>query len=392
VIATNAMRFETYAGYSWYYGCELQLLRDGAPLSEARLAAVEYEDLYGCLVVSKVSPPEITWLQRLGFFDGVSPPTYGFATTDVPTTGERLLLTGYVEEMPGVYYLDVDRRSYTWAGRDGGLSNDDFGWRVVEVGDFDGDAARDFATSCASRDAAAPHIQLVNHGLDTVLARHPLPVPGLRACSLSELRGAGDRSSFAVAFLATSDNFGLYPSHLGVWWPKGEHANWLIEVAPTAGCFWRTDLVVIADVDGDGVCDLVIGGDARAVRGLRGDRISCISGRTGSVIWASQLPGETGACVELCLVDDRDGDGLREVLVARPGDVTANALSVLAARDGRLIGVIEPPPDVTASFGRALDGASYRLDSGELRSFVAVGEPRQPGGVVWLLELEPPQR
>jgi hypothetical protein len=153
------MRFETYAGYSWYYGCELQLLRDGAPLSEARLAAVEYEDLYGCLVVSKVSPPEITWLQRLGFFDGVSPPTYGFATTDVPTTGERLLLTGYVEEMPGVYYLDVDRRSYTWAGRDGGLSNDDFGWRVVEVGDFDGDA---LATSRHRAPRATPLLPTSN--------------------------------------------------------------------------------------------------------------------------------------------------------------------------------------------------------------------------------------
>ena len=156
----------------------------------------------------------------------------------------------------------------------------------------------------------------------------------------------------------------------------------------------NVDLLKLADLDGDEVEELVIDADLRGVQPADPARVSCVSGRTGEMLWSTAVCDSTlGLWSRMCLIDDRDGDGLRDVLVARPGGAPQHPLMVLSARDGRLLGSVAAPPGASSELGAELDSALGRDKGGRLRCFVAAGDPRETDdGVVWLLELEPPQR
>jgi len=117
-------------------------------------------------------------------------------------------------------------------------------------------------------------------------------------------------------------------------------------------------MLAIDDIDGDGVCDLVISSPgAHEGRG----RIECFSGRDGLRlrVYDGLEPGaEFGA--SLALLEDIDGDGLRDLAAGAPLgrglEDRAGCVLVVSSRDGKLLANL-PGPQAGCRFGHALDAA-----------------------------------
>lgn len=104
------------------------------------------------------------------------------------------------------------------------------------------------------------------------------------------------------------------------------------------------------DIDGDGVCDLLVSGGELVSGG--GQDVRIYSGRTGSSLrWLSEQPEDrgwwgSGFGGSALFVDDFDGDGVADVAVQmrdyRAGD---GALAVHSGKTGKRIFRIEAPGD-----------------------------------------------
>jgi hypothetical protein len=161
---------------------------------------------------------------------------------------------GVVHIISGVNNLEIGHL-------DGSSAGGHFGWNVLSLGDVDGDSTPDFAV-------AAP----ADGGMGTVT---------LYSQSLTPVQG------WQAAGATANEDFG-------------------------------ESILQIADVDGDGVTDLLVGAPAIHNPALPG-RVALISGATGGGLGsaAGLAPADRfGTAIQ---IGDADGDGVPDVYVGSPG-------------------------------------------------------------------------
>lgn len=143
----------------------------------------------------------------------------------------------------------------------------------------------------------------------------------------------------------------------------------------------------LADVNGDGVHDLLVGAPAALVSGERRGAVRVISGLTGQTIrthLGDAAGDEFGAALEQAVVD-LDGDGFVDYAVGAPG---SGYVRVFSGKKGKTLYTFHPALPAAARFGAAI---RYTFDqlSAPTGQF-AIGAPDDDSfgddaGSVWLV-------
>jgi hypothetical protein len=373
----------------WSFNPGMLLLGDGRPASDLRLVAVEGVFPQE-LVVFAPTLPEVVLRKTLGFWDGLRSCVLGLTSIDGGERGQSLVLVGYANDVPGVLGLDLGARTTSQLGSEPDLYLSEVDGPIEQFEDLDGDGRPEFVASGVRRGDEKKFV-FASSVSGAVVARHAAPLLEWPVSSLRRVASRNADLGSGVAFVATERGDELVTSTVGVSWPFSAHAAWTTSFESNHRNGLDVELVSCPDVDGDGVDELLVGADLRAQTPPHFGRVSCVSGRSGALLWSAPVcEADVGRCSRMCLVDDRDFDGLRDVLVARPGAPRGHPLVVLSTRDGRVIGTLAPPGEASDGFALQVDSALCVDESGGQRCFVAVGDDGR--GVVWLLELEPPQR
>jgi len=196
-----------------------------------------------------------------------------------------------------------------------GRAGDRLGAAVAAAGDLDGDGADDFLIGAPYDDP---------DGLGD--AGTTLVVSGAGGTLLYRLTGGapGDRLGASIAGGADVDGDGVLDFAIGVPGAAGGGDALVVSGASGAilliagGVSGGDELgaaVALADVDGDGRADLVVGSPG-ATSGA--GRIDLFSGRSGQPVWS--LGGRSGDALGSALAaGDLDGDGLAEIVAGSPG-------------------------------------------------------------------------
>lgn len=103
---------------------------------------------------------------------------------------------------------------------------------------------------------------------------------------------------------------------------------------------WRA--ASLGDVDNDGVVDFAV---TAPFHNLNMGRVYVRSGRDGSTLW--HLTGTNTSDIlgyELAVLDDRDGDGAREVVVSAPFSGDGGRVMVYSGSDGQLLQLFTSTP------------------------------------------------
>jgi len=141
----------------------------------------------------------------------------------------------------------------------------------------------------------------------------------------------------------------------------------------------RGQAVALADLDGDGIADLIVG----APREDGGDvfdsgRVLATSGATDDPLWTldgDEINGRLGSA--LAAVGDIDGDGLDDLLVGAPGEAGGAGRALLVSGlDGSIMDFVEGAPG--DGLGAAVSLAGDRDLDG--RRELAVAAPAAAGG------------
>jgi outer membrane protein assembly factor BamB len=110
---------------------------------------------------------------------------------------------------------------------------------------------------------------------------------------------------------------------------------------PTDNRFERGQLVACHDLDGDGRPEVVFLYETsdRTGPGVRGYRfgLAVLRGDTGALRWRQAVPGRTGGPDRRLAVADLDGDGVRDLVFLLVGDDGVPVLHALSGRDGRAL-------------------------------------------------------
>lgn len=290
----------------------------------------------GTLVRSLISPqPE---------FGGQAFPSFGVAVAGVPDVdgdGFGDLLVGAMREGTG-----DSGRAYLFSGATGALlltmttpnpeTNGYFGGAVSSVPDADGDGVADLLVGAWNEDAGA-----TNAG---------------RAYLFSGATGALLRT--------------------------------FVSPSPTSQGIFGFSLQGVADVDGDGRGDVLVGASGESAPHLTSGRAYLFSGSTGALLRTYTSPnavqsGNFGASV--AGVPDVDGDGREDHLVGAFGEMVgalrAGRAHIYSGATGvRLGSVVSPNPEASGAFGAAVSGVPDA--SGDGRGEVLVGAPAEDGGLV----------
>lgn len=232
-------------------------------------------------------------------------------------------LTGFIT---GFISLGADMEAWAQGGVGGGpvvyqvhgTRRSELGWSLVLLGDVDRDGSRDFAAS--SLDAAVRE----NPGRVDVCS-------GKTGAVLRTWHFLDGRVMYGV--VAAPDLDGDGGPEVGV-----ATEEELQVLSPVTGKTWysqpfasafsggRLLSVVVQDIDGDGVEDLVLGqgrADSTAGVGAAG-RVSLHSGGSGARLWVREGTVERGRLGDpLVSAGDHDGDGAADVLTAGVLDDTA---------------------------------------------------------------------
>lgn len=255
----------------------------------------------------------------------------GDGNSDVIVSEPTAELEGGLRGVVHAYRLDG-----TLIWRAIGALNQGFGWYVERAGDQTGDGIEDLWIGSPS-DPEAGVVYLVSGRDGQVKASFVGPGSfGWHIAALSDLDGDG-RTDLAVgAPAAVVDN--LYRGQVFVMSATGEILHTFTGEFPDHQ--FGVMVIGLDDLDNDGVPDLAIsapGGEVATAPG--GSEISVLSGATGERLRLltgrdeDELYGRS-----LALLDDLDGDGLRDVAIGAPWFADkAGRVEVRSARDNRVL-------------------------------------------------------
>src|SRR6187402_3362198 len=225
---------------------------------------------------------------------------------------------------------------------------------VASAGDVDGDGAADFAMSKAG---GLGQVEVRSGGdgglLWTVEGAKAGDGFGATLAGLGDVDGDGS-DDLAVA----APNMPLFgigpPAYVRV--VSGVDGSTLWEVpAATPGEMYGKSLARIADLDGDGSDDLIVGSTFAS-------KVQVRSGASGALVLDLSPPQgashDFGTCV--AALGDLDGDGLADLGVGDPGFQSGRGrISLHSGLDGSVLFSIAPPtqgPPPSLSFGKTFDG------------------------------------
>lgn len=264
----------------------------------------------------------------------------------------------------------------TWVGA---VAGDQFGRALCGLGDVDGDGVGDLGVGAPASHSAGTHageVSVYSGRLGTLLFQ----VQGAAWDHLGhDLVGLGDVNGDGCGDLAIgipfSDdaafNGGRVQVHSGrdggfLWGASGH----------TAGDQFGFALGSGADVDMDGIQDLVVVAPAADASGFDSGSASVLSGVDGHVLFVIPGPGAGVYMSAAQLLQDQDGDGRAEVLTGTPaapkGSEHAGYVGVHSGVDGSLLRRLRGARDF-GWFGFSL-AAGGDLDGDGVHDF-AVGAP-----------------
>ena len=243
------------------------------------------------------------------------------------------------------------------------IGNLSLGESDLELSDLDGDGDVDVLVSSRAGDFVA-WIENLGGATFGPLLFLDSQMDGAAGVDLGDLDGDGDLDVLAAA--KNAGVFAWYPSHLA-FLPNPLVASSLAVTNERVG----ESLLGLADVDGDGVPDVLTGapswGEARG-------RVHGWSGATGTVLWTTDgADAGDRFGTTLARVGDWDGDGLEDVAVGAPGSSSLpGEMQILSAATGLPLAVID---GLLAgdSFGSAVAGGGDW--DGDGVADVAVGAP-----------------
>ncbi|MCB9897720.1 MAG: FG-GAP repeat protein [Planctomycetes bacterium] len=216
-------------------------------------------------------------------------------------------------------------------------SFDEFGSVLRAAGDVDGDGAGDVFVGEPRFGDEAGRITLRSGRDGSILHAYAGP--------------AKSHTGFTFDVLADRDGDGVPDLVLGAFVPDGPpvpdartvkvvstaQGTTLLELdGPETTATFTAQLVTAGDVDGDGLDDFVLG----ALVGDDGQGlVELHAGSDGEVRWtATGAPGEEFGLDALARAGDRDGDGVPDLLVGSPfSHGSLGALSILSGDDGALL-------------------------------------------------------
>lgn len=316
---------------------------------------------------------------------------FGWSVSGIPDVsgdGRGDAIVGAPYEDPGTTPPDVGR-AYIYSGATGGLlrqlvgpgqhSNAQFGWAVIGLPDVNGDGRGDAAVAANFDNLnGLPGLSGVVYlysgatGAYLRALRSPAPAEsaqfGWSLGAVPDANGDG-RPEIVVgaAFdgpLATPlcGRAYLFSS------ATGKHLRTFASPSPIALGLFGFTVCGVADVDGDGRGDVVIGapGDSPGASPLGAGRAYIYSGRTGSLLRkllppSPEADGKFGAAVGS--LADINGDGRGDVIVGAPStdpgvapDESGQVYVYSGATGLRLRTFLPPSPQTSGKFGSAVAG------------------------------------
>ncbi len=191
-------------------------------------------------------------------------------------------------------FLEPTRVLHSWDGEAGG---DQYGWVARRMGDLDGDGAIDFASTAPTWNGSRGAVYVISSRTGKLLFRYDGKVPGMQV---------GNAVSGEV------------------------------------------------DVNGDGLCDVIVGAPGF---GTQAGKAIVLSGKDGAVLHelTRGVPSDQYG-MKVSGIEDLNGDGLAEIAVGAAGDGAGRVL-VHSGKDGSVLFEIEG--EVAGDqFGTSLDGTT----------------------------------
>jgi len=273
--------------------------------------------------------------------------------------------------------------AYQWTLGQGGKS-------VLSAGDVDGDGKADFAIAREGLGSAFGRVEVRSGGDGSLVwAAHGANAGDGFGATLAGLGDVDGDGAPDLAVAATSVYFGFGPpTYVRALSGVDGSFLWEVQAVTSAEAFGRS-LARIADVDGDGRDDLIVGS-----LGAAQGKVQVRSGASGALLFdATPPPGanfEFGTCV--AALGDPNGDGVADFGVGDPGFASGvGRISRHSGLDGSVLDLIDPPPQSPApfaSFGSTFD-ALGDVDGDGVNDLV-VGAPLGgitllPKGMAWVL-------
>lgn len=267
----------------------------------------------------------------------------------------------------------------------GGASGDLCGTALTTVGDFDGDTVPDFAIGILRSETPlvdAGRVR-IHSGASGVILRD-WTGPGVDAQFGSDIAAAGDLNSDGtpdvfVGLFTWGPSVAMRPGAVRA--ISGSNGQTLFEVLGDQHNEWYgASIAALGDVNGDGKCDLAVGGPRfRDLVGQQGaiGRVEVLSGLDGSVLYTLYGRGDnSGYGASVRAAGNVNADAIPDLIVGAYGDSVnldrAGYVHVVSGIDGATIHAIEGEQAVML-FGQAVAGAGD-VD-GDGRADFLVGAP-----------------
>lgn len=219
---------------------------------------------------------------------------------------------------------------------------DQWGSPLVAIGDLDGDGIRELAVGRVPNN---PHILAVVSG-STLKVKFTITKPGSHFTFGKSVCGVDDVNGDGIPDLVVGEYFGTHPSAQfagggSMYVYSGANGSLLHEIhgpgtAEVQGLGYA--LADAGDFDGDGFGDFVAG--TYAASSLSKGIVRIYSGATGSVLLHIDEPEPNSIFFgrAVAMVDDLNGDGVRDVVVGRPHwNIAAGRVYAYSGADASLL-------------------------------------------------------